>query len=88
VNLSGGVVQQQYDTSRAVNFQGLSGTAGGHFSGQLYVARAEAGYPLALGGLTLTPLASLPTATRTRAAIRRAAATARRCRSALRMRTR
>jgi outer membrane autotransporter protein len=59
VNLSGGVVQQQYDTTRAINFQGFSGTAGGHFSGQLYVARAEAGYPLALGGLTLTPLASL-----------------------------
>ncbi|WP_158906077.1 autotransporter domain-containing protein [Burkholderia sp. L27(2015)] len=59
VNLSGGVVQQQYDTTRAVNFQGFSGTAGGHFSGQQYVARAEAGYPLALGGVTLTPLASL-----------------------------
>jgi len=59
VNLSGGVVQQQYDSTRAVNFQGFSGTANGHFSGQQYVARAEAGYPLALGGVTLTPLASL-----------------------------
>ncbi len=59
VNLSGGVVQQQYDTTRAVNFQSFSGTADGHFSGQQYVARAEVGYPLALGGVTLTPLASL-----------------------------
>ena len=59
VNLSGGVVQQQYDSTRAVNFQGFSGTSNGHFSGQQYVARAEAGYPLALGGVTLTPLASL-----------------------------
>ena len=59
VNLSGGVVQQQYDTTRQVNFTGFSGTANGHFSGQQYVARAEGGYPLAVAGLTLTPLASL-----------------------------
>ena len=59
VNLSGGVTQQQYDTTREVNFQGFSGTANGHFSDQQYVARAEAGYPLALSGVTLTPLASL-----------------------------
>ena len=59
VNLSGAVVQQQYDTTRVVSMQGFSGTASGHFSGQQYVARAEAGYPLALRGMTLTPLASL-----------------------------
>jgi len=59
VNLSGAVVQQQYDTTRVVSMQGFSGTASGHFSGQQYVARAEAGYPLALRGATLTPLASL-----------------------------
>ena len=59
VNLSGGVVQQQYDSTREVNFQGFSGTANGHVSGQQYVARSEAGYPLALGGFTVTPLASL-----------------------------
>ncbi len=59
VNLSGAVVQQQFDTTRLVNLQGFSGAADGHFSGQQYVARAEAGYPFALGGLTLTPLASL-----------------------------
>jgi outer membrane autotransporter protein len=59
VNLSGAVMDQQYDTTRQVNFQGFSGTANGQFSGRQYVARAEAGYPLALGGVTLTPLASL-----------------------------
>jgi outer membrane autotransporter protein len=59
VNLSGAVSQQQYDTTRVVNMQGFSGAADGHYSGQLYVARAEAGYPLAFAGATLTPLASL-----------------------------
>jgi outer membrane autotransporter protein len=59
VNLSGAVMQQQFDTTRELAFQGFSGSASGHFSGQQYVARAEAGYPLALAGLTLTPLASL-----------------------------
>jgi len=59
VNLSGAVVEQQYDSTREVNLQGFSGTANGHVSGQQYVARSEAGYPLALGGFTLTPLASL-----------------------------
>jgi outer membrane autotransporter protein len=59
VNLSGAVVEQQYDTSRQINLQGFSGAANGQFSGQQYVARAEAGYPLALGAITLTPLASL-----------------------------
>ncbi|MHA6889224.1 autotransporter outer membrane beta-barrel domain-containing protein [Ralstonia pseudosolanacearum] len=59
VNLSGAAVQQRYDTSRLVSMQGLSGTASGHFSGQQYVARTEAGYPLSVGSVTLTPLASL-----------------------------
>jgi outer membrane autotransporter protein len=61
VNLSGGVVQQRYDTTRHIDFQGFSGTADGDFNGQQYVARVEAGYPLALGasGYTLTPSASL-----------------------------
>jgi outer membrane autotransporter protein len=59
VNLSGALVQQQFDTTRLINFQGFSGAANGHFSGQQYTARAEGGYPLALGGVTLTPLASL-----------------------------
>jgi len=59
VNLSGGVVQQDYTTNRQVNFTGFAGNANGQFSGQQYVARAEAGYPLPLGPATLTPLASL-----------------------------
>lgn len=58
-NLSGGVVQQRYNTTRVVNFSGFSGTADGAFSGQQYVARAELGYPLTLASMTLTPLASL-----------------------------
>lgn len=59
VNLSAGAVLQRYDTNRVVDFTGFSGVASGRFSGQQYVARAEAGYPLALRGVTLTPLASL-----------------------------
>jgi outer membrane autotransporter protein len=59
VNLSGGVVQQRYDTSRLIDFPGFSGNATGQFGGQQYVARVEGGYPLALGSMTFTPLASL-----------------------------
>ncbi|VVE17520.1 autotransporter domain-containing protein [Pandoraea morbifera] len=59
VNLSGGIVQQRYNTTRVVDFTGFSGTANGAFSGQQYVARTELGYPLALGSSTITPLASL-----------------------------
>jgi outer membrane autotransporter protein len=59
VNLSGGVVQQQYDTSRLIDFTGFSSNATGSFSGQQYVARVEGGYPLALGAMTFTPLANL-----------------------------
>lgn len=58
-NLSAGTVLQHYDTTRVVNFTGFSGTAQGRFDGQQYVMRAEAGYPLALGAYTLTPLSSL-----------------------------
>jgi outer membrane autotransporter protein len=60
VNLSAGIVQGHYDESRVLNgITGIDGKASGDFNGQQYVARAQAGYPLALGGLTLTPLASL-----------------------------
>jgi uncharacterized protein with beta-barrel porin domain len=58
-NLSAGAVLQHYDTTRVVSFTGFSGTAQGRFNGQQYVMRAEAGYPLALGAYTLTPLSSL-----------------------------
>lgn len=59
VNLSAGAVLQRYDTTRVVDFTGFSGVASGRFDGEQYVVRAEAGYPLALRGMTLTPLASL-----------------------------
>ncbi|WP_321785239.1 autotransporter domain-containing protein [Paraburkholderia sp. J94] len=59
VNLSGAATLQHFDTTRAVNMTGYSGVAYGSFSGQQYVARAEAGWPIALAGMTLTPLASL-----------------------------
>lgn len=58
-NLSAGIAQQRYDSTRAVDFTGFSGSADGAFSGQQYMARAEFGYPLALGGMSLTPIASL-----------------------------
>ncbi|WP_144113246.1 autotransporter domain-containing protein [Paraburkholderia sp. BCC1886] len=59
VNLAAGAVLQRYDTTREVNFTGFAGDANAQFNGQQYVASAEFGYPLALGGLTVTPLASL-----------------------------
>jgi outer membrane autotransporter protein len=60
LNLSGGVVFQHYDTTRAVSMTGFSGAASGSFDGRQVVMRAEAGYPLALaGGVTATPLAGL-----------------------------
>ncbi|APD13636.1 hypothetical protein RO07_03950 [Pandoraea pulmonicola] len=58
-NLSAGVVQQRYDTSRTIDFTGFSGSANGRFNGTQYVVRAEAGYPLALRFATVTPIASL-----------------------------
>jgi outer membrane autotransporter protein len=59
VNVSGGVSLQHYDTTRLVSMPGFSGVAGGSFNGQQYVANAEAGYPLELGSVTVTPLANL-----------------------------
>lgn len=59
VNLAAGAVLQRYDSTRVVDFTGFSGVANGQFNGQQYVASAEFGYPLALGAVTLTPLASL-----------------------------
>ncbi|WP_322046496.1 autotransporter domain-containing protein [Paraburkholderia sp. J67] len=59
VNLSGAATLQHFDTTRAVTMTGYSGVADGSFSGQQYVARAETGWPLAIAGMTLTPLASL-----------------------------
>jgi outer membrane autotransporter protein len=58
-NLSGGVVAQHYDSTRQIDFSGFSGQAGGSFSGMQYVMRGEAGLPLMVGPLTVTPLAAL-----------------------------
>ena len=59
-SISAGAVLQRYDTVRKVAFTGFSGEADGSFDGQQYVARADAGYPIALGGgSTITPVASL-----------------------------
>lgn len=58
-NLSLGVVQQRYDTSRPINSTGFSGNTNGQFNGTQYVARAEAGHPLALRFATVTPLVAL-----------------------------
>jgi outer membrane autotransporter protein len=58
-NLAAGAVQQRYDTNRQIDITGFSGDASGSFNGQQYVARGEFGYPLAVGPVTVTPLASL-----------------------------
>lgn len=60
-NVSAGVVQQEYRVKRNIGFTGFSGQARGEFDGQQYVARAEAGYPLALGAATITPMVALNT---------------------------
>jgi outer membrane autotransporter protein len=61
VDLTGGAVQQQYDTLRAIDFADDNATAQHH--GMQYVASVEGGYPIYLGNLmpdtTLTPLAAL-----------------------------
>ncbi|RFB67986.1 MULTISPECIES: autotransporter domain-containing protein [unclassified Herbaspirillum] len=67
VKYSGAAVQQRYKTRRAISLPGFSDSASGSFNGRLYVARAEAGYPLALGNATLTPLAGLMYSYRTQA---------------------
>ncbi len=57
--LSGGAVWQDFNTSRSIAFPGFSGVPTGSFNGWQYVASVEAGYPLAVLGTTVTPLASL-----------------------------
>jgi len=63
LNLSGGAVQQQYDTLRYINITDYRGDASGQHNGMQYVASAEAGHPINLGDLmpntTLTPIAAL-----------------------------
>lgn len=59
LDLTAGVARQLYSTRRAINYAGFSGTAYGDFKGLLYTTTAQAGYPLQVAGLTLTPLAGL-----------------------------
>lgn len=58
LNLSASAVRNSYDSSRTISLTG--DVARGSYNGWQYVAKVEAGYPLALAkNLTLTPLASL-----------------------------
>ncbi|MFT3735393.1 MAG: autotransporter domain-containing protein [Rhodocyclaceae bacterium] len=60
LNLSGGVVQQQYRTQRSVSYTGFSGNATGKLEGWQYIASALAGYPVKLDDTTtLTPITGL-----------------------------
>lgn len=59
LNVTGGVARQLNSTTRLISYTGFSGIANGSFKGTLYVTTAEAGYPLAIGDATLTPLAGL-----------------------------
>lgn len=59
VNLTAGVARQMVGTNRAISYTGFSGTANGSFKGNLFTASAQAGYPLAIGNATLTPLAGV-----------------------------
>lgn len=58
-NVSAGAIAQRYDTTRQVAFPGFAGTTSGEFDGEQYVARIEAGYPLAAGAYTVTPIGGL-----------------------------
>ncbi|MDE1181860.1 autotransporter domain-containing protein [Paraburkholderia sp.] len=58
-NVSAGAVMQRYDSTRQVDFTGFSGSTGASFGGAQYVIRAEAGMPLNVGPMVVTPLAAL-----------------------------
>jgi outer membrane autotransporter protein len=57
LNLSAGYVMQNYSTHRQIDI--ISQTARGSFSGNQYVLSAEGGWPMAVSGMTLTPLAGV-----------------------------
>lgn len=60
LDLTGGVIQQQYDTVRQIDITDFSATASGQHRGMQYVASVEAGYPVKLlADTTLTPIAAL-----------------------------
>jgi outer membrane autotransporter protein len=63
MDLSAGVVQQRYDTTRSIDFGGFSDNAAGQHNGLQYVTTVQGGYPIKLDDLmadtTLTPIAGL-----------------------------
>lgn len=60
LNLSASAVRNNYSATRLVSLTGFSDAASASYNGWQYVAKAEAGYPLALAqNMTVTPLASL-----------------------------
>ena len=60
LDLSLGVVAQNYNTLRSANFTGFSGGASGNFNGTQYITSAQAGYPIKLDAVTtLTPIGGL-----------------------------
>jgi len=60
VNILTGAAQQHYDTTRAINFAGFSGSADGSFNGRQYMTALEYGYPINIDpGVYVTPLAAL-----------------------------
>jgi len=60
VNLSASLTRQQYESQRAIAFDGFSGQANGKFNGVQMVTKGEVGYPILFGeGTTLTPLAAM-----------------------------
>lgn len=59
LNVTAGAARQIYDTTRAISYTGFGGVAQASFQGELYSASVQAGYPLALGDATLTPMLGL-----------------------------
>jgi outer membrane autotransporter protein len=60
LDLSGGVVQHKYDSTRVMDFTNFSGVASGSYKGVQSVLTAQGGYPIRLDAKTvLTPVAGL-----------------------------
>ncbi|WP_061286668.1 autotransporter outer membrane beta-barrel domain-containing protein [Herbaspirillum chlorophenolicum] len=63
LDFSAGVTSHRYNTVRAIDFTGFSGTALGQFNGSQYVASVRGGYPIKIDAIipdaTLTPIAGL-----------------------------
>lgn len=59
VNLTAGAAREHTSTVRQIGFTGFRGQADGSVNGMLYTAKVQAGYPMAAGAATVTPLAGL-----------------------------